>query len=107
MRRTPHDNVGYIMTYNHEKHENATMENLMAALAEVGAWMDANPDEVEARAVANGQAPGIAEKFLTTGLLQLDILSAADAKASLQADYDLLKDVGYLKADLPDTVFPK
>jgi len=98
---------GYIMTYNHEKHESATMDRLMAALAEVGAWMDANPDEVEARAVANGQAPGIAEEFLTSGLLQLDILNAAEAKESMQADYDLLREVGYLKADLPDTVFQK
>ena len=32
------------------------MEKLMAALGEVGDWMDANPAEVEARAVAAGRS---------------------------------------------------
>ncbi|MCK0150860.1 ABC transporter substrate-binding protein [Marivita sp. S6314] len=98
---------GYILSYNHEQQDAATMEKLMAALAEVGDWMDANPAEVETRAVAAGREPGIAEAFLTTGLFQLDVRTAAEAKESLMADYDLLKSVGYLAGDLPDTVFPK
>lgn len=98
---------GYIMSYNHEQQDAATMEKLMAALGEVGDWMDANPAEVEARAVAAGREPGIAAAFLTTGLFQLDVQTAAEAKESLMADYDLLRSVGYIEGDLPETVFPE
>lgn len=98
---------GYVMSFNNQKHDYATMVRMMAALAEVGDWMKANPDEIEARAVASGQEPGIAKDFLTTGLLQFDIRPATEVKDAIKADYDLLTSVGYLTTEVPASVFPE
>ena len=96
---------GYIVTYNNKKQKYADMERMMAALAEVGGWMKANPDEVEARAVKSGQEPGIAKEFLTSGMLGLDIEPATKVKKTILADYELLKSVGYLATEPPKSIF--
>lgn len=98
---------GYVIAYNSTKQNQADVARFIDALAEMGEWMKAHPDEVDALAVKDGQEPGVAQEFLTSGLLEIDIRPASEAKESLKADFDLLKDVGYLESDVPDTILPQ
>lgn len=99
---------GYILTYNNKQLQYPEVKRMMAALADVGEWMKANPDKVDALAVKSGQEPGIAKKFLTSGMLGLDIQPATTSvKNDLRADYELLRSTGYLNAEPPKSIYPE
>lgn len=90
----------------HESLGDEAVKRLAAAANEIVAWMLANPDAVEEKAVSMGQEEGIAYSMIVDGYQTFEFIPMnEDVKAELSAHFQKLVDMGRMEQLPPDSFF--